>query len=273
VRFLVRRGIVFQDFDVAARRLFVTAAVEELEKSTKKINASRISVVTGLQRREVIKHLEAPVKETLQTASLTARVLGQWENNPNFITKDKTPRVLKHEGDTSEFAELCASVSTAINAGTLLFELQRTGVAKLTPHGVKLLNTAAGSLHDVEKVHTLLSKDINLFICAAEENMERKHATANHYTRTEYDNIYVDKLEEARSWVLNEGRLFHRKIREYLAKFDQDTQPSKDPARRAGGRIAISSASLAIFPPEGSVSKDALAVGNRPKERLGKSRR
>lgn len=248
IRFLIRRGVVFQEFDRKARELFIRAATDELRKSTDKINASRLSVVTGLQRREVVKHMSPIPTAAENSISLTARVLNQWEHSKEFTTKDGSPRVLRYEGARNEFAELCGSVSKAINAGTLLFEFQRTGVAKVTPHGVKLLRAVESHFDNSEKVHTMLGQDLELLLQAADENISGHDAIPNHHTRTDYDNIYLDKMEQAREWILNEGRAFHKRVREYLSQFDQDVNPSADPRQRAGGKISVTSASLAVQP-------------------------
>lgn len=248
IRFLVRRGVVFQEFDQKARELFINAATTELRKSTSKINASRLSVVTGLQRREVVRYLNAPPKAVDQSISLPARVLNQWEQSREFTTKDGSPRVLRYEGEKNEFADLCGSVSKAINAGTLLFEFQRTGVAKITPHGIKLVRAVETHFDNSEKVHSMLGQDLDLLLQAADENISGRDAIPNHHTRTDYDNIYLDKMAEARAWILNEGRAFHKRVREYLSQLDQDVNPSADPQQPAGGKISITSASLATFP-------------------------
>ncbi|MBN8550044.1 MAG: hypothetical protein J0M12_12070 [Deltaproteobacteria bacterium] len=248
VRFLVRRGVVFQEFDAKAREFFVQAAVEELRKTTEKINSSRVSVVTGLQRREVIKYMEKAPEVPVRSVSLTSRVLANWEQQKRFLTKSGTARVLRYDGENSEFSDLCASVSTAIHPGTLLFELQRIGLVKITPNGVKLVRAVEGSLHDAEKVYTILGQDLDLLFTAVDQNMQRVNPTPNHHIRTDYDNIYVDKVAEIREWILNEGRQFHRRVREYLARYDQDVNASKDPQKRAGARVAVLSAGISILP-------------------------
>lgn len=260
VRFLVRRGVAFQEFDTKAREFFVECAVAELRKTTSKINASRVSVVTGLQRREVIKYMmaETPLPASAGV-SLTARVLANWEQKQEFLNRDGTPKVLRYDGDDSEFANLCASVSKAIHPGTLLFELRRVGLAAISRSGVKLLRTEAGSLHDSSKVDALLGRDIELLISAVEENIQRRNPIANHHVSTTYDNIYVDTIEEVRAWLLKEGSLFHKRVRTYLSRFDKDVTVSKKGQRPAGARVAIVSASITMSPEVNSLGPPASA--------------
>jgi hypothetical protein len=270
VRFLVRRGVIFQEFDQRARQYFVEAAVEELQRTTTKINLSRVSVITGLQRPEVARYLHSSPTPSGRPVSLSARVLGQWEQDARFLTKDRSPRVLRHQGENSEFSKLCTSVSSAINPGTMLFELQRTGAVKVTPHGVKLLRSEQGSLHDSEKVHSILGEELNLVLSAIDQNIRRENPVANHHNRTSYDNIYVSKVDEVRAWLQEEGKAFHRRVRAYLAQFDHDVAPQGDGSEQAGAKVFFSSISMTVLPEGPEVNQPGDRPATKYTERAGR---
>ena len=57
---------------------------------------------------------------------------------------------------------------------------------------------------------------------AVEENIFSAPTTPNLHITTEYDNICKQDIPKLREWLLEQGTLFHEKVRRYLARFDKD---------------------------------------------------
>ena len=233
VRFCLRHSHSVHDFEQMAKRAFLEIAEEEILKSTKKVNVSRLAVMTGMYRSEVTRMYREKEPPREEPMSILGRVIGQWRHDKRFTAKSGVPRTLTYRGEESEFKELCATVSTTINQGTLLFELKRLGYAKETKNGLKLLRQVFGFSSDVRSGFQLLARDIETLIIAAEENMAKANATSNLHIRTEYDNITPEELGEIRKWLLKEGKDFHKRARDYLSAFDKDV--NLDLAEKEGG--------------------------------------
>ena len=60
VRLLLRRGVSFKAFSDLLRWLYVDVAIEEFGLSGRKQSVSRVSVVTGLTRKEVSRLINLP---------------------------------------------------------------------------------------------------------------------------------------------------------------------------------------------------------------------
>lgn len=248
-RFALKRGFSFQQFIACARLVFVDAAQKELELASEKVNVSRVSVLTGLSRREVQRIFENAPLPSDQQGSLIARILGQWEYHKKYSNRNG-PRSLTCEGEKSEFWRLCQSLSKNINPGTILFELERTGVIERKGGSARLLRSAAVLRKNEERGYELLANDIDAMILAAERNLssERPEDITLHY-HTEYDQIRRSAVNEIRAKVLEEGKEFHRKIREYLSGFDMDINPLPTDSTELPARVVVGSYGIDVVPP------------------------
>ena len=227
VRFCLRHSLHVQDILESAKVLFVEIAAEELENNKKKPNIARLSAMTGLQRREVMRiYRDADIKE--EPRGLVRRIIGQWQQDRRFLTKSRKPKVLSFDGPDSEFRMLCEEVSNDITAGTVFNELERIGAVKKVRNGVKLLARAYVPTGDVKAGFGLLSDDIEDLSMAVEENILLQPDPPHMHVKTEYDNISPDSLEKIRDWIYREGSALHQKARNFISQFDQDINPSKD---------------------------------------------
>lgn len=241
-RYFLRKSLTIQTFYDVAKSVFLAVAIEELERADYKINVSRLSAMTGITRRDVTRmyHLDE-LPKVRSGISIGARVIGQWEQDPQFCTSARRPRVLKHYGEESEFRELVESVSTSLNASTVLLELQRIGAIEVTPRGIKLVKNVDHSEDEERWRVELAAQDIDLLLQAVDDNIHNPELTRNLHIHTEADNVVEKDLPKIRSWLLEEGKRHHKRVRDYLAKFDTDISRGKQRAGRSGARVVFSS--------------------------------
>lgn len=254
-RFCIRQSIFIQDVILALRKSFVEAAEEELSLITKKINSSRISVITGVHRDDVTKLRRKGQIQTDNTPVIV-RVIGLWEQSKRFCNKNGQPRALSCQGDNSEFAQLVAKVTKNLNPGTLLFELERNGLIKKTNKGVKLVKRGVSTQGDSEKVIKLVSQELDSLLAAVTENVKSVNETKNAHIRTEYDNIYLSNVPHIRAWMIEKVKLLHREAREFLAMHDKDINPRED--ELAGVKVSLSAFSYIQIQTDPTLSLDNL---------------
>lgn len=208
--------------------VYVEVAREQLQKQGAAASASRISVMTGVHRKDVSRLLEAaPVAKA--SKNLAARIIGAWRNSKRFCNASGKPRVLSAEGKESEFVSLVQSVSVDLNPYTVLFELERIGAVQRVRSGVRLVSRLYNPRGDSAAGIGLLGSDISDLMAAVEENIERTepNAVPNLHIKTEYDNIPETAAAEIRSWCLREGSAFHQRVRNFLSQFDRDISSKK----------------------------------------------
>lgn len=240
--FCLKHSIDFQELLEVIKSTLVEQAAQTLEEDGEKVNSSRLSILTGLHRREVQRIYKGEQKQA--HLSHTMRVIGQWQGDPDFTTKAGKPKVLRHEGDHSEFADLVRKVCTDLHPGTVLFELERLGIVERDGAKLHLLNQAFMPKDDPEEIYKLYATDATHLLHAVDENIFADDPQRNLHIRTEYDNVELDAVPEIRTWLYREGNLLHQKAMNYISKFDLDLNPN--PKKKGGARIVLGSFSRAL---------------------------
>lgn len=240
LRVCMRTHCTIQSIIDVVKVVFVEAAVEEIERTSTKVNVSRISVLTGLHRKDVTKIYRAGETVLRSTEPLLTRVIGQWEQDRRFCGKSGKPRVLSCDEDQSEFSRLVRTVTDDVSPGTVLFELERSGVAVRTLHGVKLgRRTMPTKANERDKVE-FLGRNISSIIRACDENLSGPPVPPHAHLRTEYDNVRVSDIPLLRELINRASESFHKELRRLISKHDLDIRPAKAGSRVVGGgRVVV----------------------------------
>lgn len=254
IRLALRHSLHLQTLLDLVKKLLVEEAINELQKEGDTTSISRISAMTGVHRKDIanIRNQCAMDEGNLnigqrRTLSVIQRVLNNWQAMIEFQETTGKPKVLSFGGKSSEFHRLVNSVSTDLNPYSVLFELERSGAAKKTENGLKLLAGIENLKGNPLAAYTLLAQDIRDFSQAVEENIQNKDSDANLHIRTEYDNISADYLPEIRTWLLKEGSSLHGRARQYLSRFDRDINPAA-PGETFAAKVILGSFSLTENP-------------------------
>ncbi|NMC62332.1 MAG: hypothetical protein GYA55_04120 [SAR324 cluster bacterium] len=242
-RFCLKRSIRLQDFIEIAKSVFLEAAAEQVRLQGAIVSTSRLSVITGLHRRDVMRLFNKQESKLGTDTSLVARVIGQWQQDPRFSSKSGKAKILKLEGKCSEFTELVRSVSKDLNPYTVLFELERIGAVSRQQGTICLQSAVYVPTGDVAQGLSLLAADSADLIAAVDENIFSPKELPNLHIKTQYDNLCVENVPEIRKWFLEKGEKFHKEARSFLSKFDKDINP-KLKNKTGGARAAIATFSF-----------------------------
>lgn len=247
LRFCVRNCISIQEIIESVKVVLIETTAEELEGSNIPVNVSRLRVATGMHRRDVVRvYRERAIHDF--SGTLIQNVLGQWQQNREFLNKSRKPRVLSLEGDDCEFNRLVRAVSVDVHPSSVLDELVRLGAAVCTIRGVRLEHRAFIPKGDPQAGYQLVSRDSEDFLAAVEENIFYTPNPPNLHARTEYDNVSDKDLPQIRSWLYREGSAFHERARNFLSKFDRDLNPQ--PGKPGGARVVIGSFARTVPAPK-----------------------
>jgi hypothetical protein len=136
IRFLLSYGIRYQTFCDLAKSTYIQVAVEEFKLDNKAQTDSRISLLTGVHRRDVKRLRDESLAESslpLQ-ASMSAQVLAIWSGRTEYLDAEGSPlplpRLISKGGERS-FEALVRSVSKDFRARVVLDEWLRQGIATL----------------------------------------------------------------------------------------------------------------------------------------------
>jgi len=130
VSFLMKCGMTYREFADLSKSAFVEVAGEEYGIKGRPTNVSRVSLLTGISRKEVKRQRELFQQQVERPAGKTTdatRVLSGWYQDGDFLDGNGQPLVLPVDGDGATFAELCARYAGDIPATTMYKELKRVG--------------------------------------------------------------------------------------------------------------------------------------------------
>jgi len=106
---VLKCGMTWKEFSELSKSVFVEVASQEFGIRGRPTNVSRVSILTGISRKEVKRQrllLEAP-EPTVPTKTTDAtRLLSGWHQDPNFLDKKGQPMPLAQSGPSPTFAEL-----------------------------------------------------------------------------------------------------------------------------------------------------------------------
>ncbi len=224
MRFCLRNSLKLQEVIEACKDVLVSVAQEEMQRAQCNVSVSRLSVMTGVHRPDVTKIL-SQAEHPPHFENAVARLIGQWQGDSRFCGARGKPRVLSFDSKKSEFAELVASISSAISPYTILFELERIGAVERTAQGLKLVVREYVPHQDLGQTFVYLSRDCEDLLLAVEGNIRSGRPDCNLHLQTQYDQVGVSYVEQIRRWFLDEGNSFHARARSFLSQFDKDINP------------------------------------------------
>lgn len=131
VRLLVSQGLTHAEFSEVAKEVYVEIAIRHFEPS-KRVNKSRVAVLTGLTRKEVKNVIDRSLESSAleKTKSRPSRVLSGWYEDPKFTGPYGIPLELPYEGQSegqASITELVRIYSGDMAPRQMLNELLRSG--------------------------------------------------------------------------------------------------------------------------------------------------
>jgi len=135
---LLKCGMTWKEFSDISKSVFVEAASAEYGIDGRPTNVSRVSILTGISRKEVKRQrelLESTESSLTRKTNDATRVLSGWHQDNNFMNDKQEPLILDESGPGQTFEELCSRYGGDISPSTMLKELVKTGAVKKLPNG------------------------------------------------------------------------------------------------------------------------------------------
>jgi hypothetical protein len=154
------------EFVRAAKRAYLRAAMQVVDRQGQRVNISRLSVATGMTRKEVATLLgnsqeggNATTNNRGQQRAL--RVLKGWMTDPRFQNSKGRPDELRFRGPKKSFIFLVRLYGGDVTPKSVLRELERMEIVEVTKTGALRLR-AIRNRHSIE-VNSQLSDLSRLF--------------------------------------------------------------------------------------------------------------
>ncbi len=239
-RLLLRYGVSYGSFEALARQTFVDVAMDVAGLDGKKPSLSRISVLSGLTRKEV-QHLSTH-KEVLTAAdqfNRAARVLTGWVRDADFHDAHGEPDILDPDG-AGGFTALVKRHSGDVPARAVLDELIRVGAVRRRDDGrIELLERAyVPSRSAVEKLR-ILGNDVADLIDTIDHNLVHGATDPRFQRKVMYRSVPADALPAFRQLGAKQSQALLEKMDRWLAAHDTDSQPDQPDLPRARVGLGI----------------------------------
>ncbi|MFD0936277.1 DUF6502 family protein [Methylobacterium trifolii] len=135
VRLFVARGITFPALTNLLREIYVNVAEYDFALPGKEQTDSRVSLLTGIHRKEVrrLRGAGAPVSVVPAVVSRTSRIIARWLADPKFTDGQGRPLPLPRLGEAGapSFEALVSGITRHLRPGAVLDRLLDRGLATL----------------------------------------------------------------------------------------------------------------------------------------------
>lgn len=243
VRLLLRHGIAFGTFAEIVKRVYVSVADEDFALENRKQSHSRIAVLTGLTRKEVLRiaRIEDGDDGTTQTHHRASRVISGWLHDDEFLDSRGRPASLALDGSSGSFAALVARYSGDMPVRAMADELQRVGAVALLKNGnLKLLTRAYVPSEASPQALAMFGSDVADLIDTIDYNLDPSTADTRFQLKTSYDNLSDKDADAFCQWADPQSMALIRRFDNWLAEHDRDSHsPSEKQNIDSTGRNRI----------------------------------
>lgn len=203
VRFLIERGITLPQINQLLKQTYVEVAEHDFVLRDKPQSDSRISMLTGVHRKDVRRLREQANDESAppESISLSAQVVNNWLTERRYIDKQGVSKVLplrSGNARVASFESLVASVSRQdLRPRVVLDELLRLKIVTLEDEHVSLLQDAfIPAAGDAEKLY-YFAQNLRDHLAAATRNVQADKPAFLERAVT-YHGLTADDVEEIR---------------------------------------------------------------------------
>jgi hypothetical protein len=227
VRILLRNGVSFGTFSGIAKWVYVNTAANEFGIANRKPTISRISVITGLSRKEVKRVQEKPRPEDTTLAeqyNRAARVIAAWRRERPYADRHGRPQPLPISGGDPSFAELVRRFSGDLPYRAVLDELVNASAVEITNDDhVRLLSGAYLSENDDQIGLHILGTDAGGLIETIDHNLQADDSHRFFQRKVRYDNLPKEVLPDFKVLAAESAQRLLEKLDLWLARHDRDT--------------------------------------------------
>jgi hypothetical protein len=230
IRTLLRQGMSFNEFSDLARRVYVDVALREFQIPGKKQTISRVSILTGLTRKEVQRLCQSDADYDPAAAeryNRAARVIAGWVRDADFNDTKGAALALPLDESDQSFAELVRRYSGDMPARAMLDELMRVGAVERQADGrIRLVARAYVPRTSAHDKLAILGADVADLIATIDHNLEHGSDDPRFQRKVMYDNLPQEAVVEFRRLSSEQGQRLIEAMDQWLSRHDRDHNPA-----------------------------------------------
>jgi hypothetical protein len=216
VRLLIRSGVTFPAMADLLRNLYVEVARNELLTEPRARTDSRVSLLTGVHRKEIRRQRTPETDPEPRALTLSSQVIARWLGTPGLVDSAGRPLPLRRVGAAPSFEALVTAVTTDVRPRALLDEWVDAGIAAVDPQGlVRLEQGAFLPRGGGQEQLFYFARNLHDHIAAASANVAAPGAPPFLDRSVHYDRLSLDAAarlaaaarEAAQAMLLNVNRI------------------------------------------------------------------
>jgi hypothetical protein len=226
VRILIRNGVVFDEFQEAARRAYVDVALTHTSSEGQQNDLEKIAALTGLANEEVMAIQERGLKERLETnLNSVSSVLSGWHTDADFTGPYGVPLELRLDADRgNDFRELVRRfVGNAAMAPDLLSELVQAGAVVETDSGwFKAVSRTFMPNISMPSGMEHLARSVEDFVTTFDFNAQESDPRKRLFERQVYtsDGIRAEDLPRFQEFAYSRAKVLIEELDNWLAQLE-----------------------------------------------------
>jgi hypothetical protein len=227
VRILLRYEIPLGVLIEYAKQAYVDVAASEFTVPGRKPSISRISLLTGLTRKEVSRLVKAeePSAVPIERYNRAARVLTGWTRDPAFHDRSGRTASLEIEGPGG-FADLVRRHGGDVPHRAVLDELLRVAAVDWTRDGrLRLRSRAYVPATGEDQKLAILGTDVADLVNVIDHNLTHPPGEAFFQRKVAYDNLVDQGLPDLRSQARRRAQALLETLDRSMARQDRDANP------------------------------------------------
>jgi Family of unknown function (DUF6502) len=237
IRLMLRMGVTWREFSELSKAKFVAIATNDYGIRGRPTNASRVAILTGIDRREVAKlRLAGDPPHPRGYQSKASQLLSAWHHEADFLGPDRRPAALPIEGDGLTFAELMRRHAPALPLVAMIKELKGAGaIEELADGRVRpLMRTYVPVGLPAERLR-LWASVISDLASTIEHNFSREDGEPAWFERRALS-LSIDRgaLPEFRQLLETEGQALLERIDDWLSAHELPDDENDGDAIRLG---------------------------------------
>ena len=238
VRLLLSHGVTFPAFCNLAKSAYAKIAEEEFRLASKPQTDSRISLLTGIHRREINRLRNEPAEkiDLSHRASMSALLLTIWSGYPEYQDEQGLPVPLPrlaNKGGGLSFESLVQSVSKDFRARVVLDEWLRQGIVKLDENDMVFLCADAFVLpQDMEEKIYYFGQNIHDHMAATVHNLAGG-APPFMERCVFYDKLSADSVKQLSDYSRTVGMKALHSVNKRAAELQKRDEGQADAVHRA----------------------------------------
>jgi len=226
IRILLRNGVAFGTFSDLAKKVYTDVAFEDFTLDGKKQTISRVSILTGLTRKEVKRLSELESMDSLieeKRYNRAIRVISGWINDEQFCSTDGIPLPLPLEGNEISFAKLVKLYSGDVPVQAMLNELSAGNSVEVKHDVVYLIRHAYIPSGDpIENIH-ILGSDTEELIATIDHNLTHSGNELRFQRKVSNHNLSQESAKAFKQLSAREAQMLLERLDAWLSEHELES--------------------------------------------------